>query len=95
MPPQVNYDMLFRFFTFLIALADLSSISNQINHLIGLRSSKDYYRPGGVSGVYGKGHLGVSFYVGRCVLREWVVGRGGLDGYFGEQGLPFGHPGVS
>ncbi len=41
-------------------------------------------------GVYGNGHLGVSFYVGRCVLREWVVGGGGLDGYFGEQGQPLG-----
>ncbi len=30
------------------------------------------------------------FYVGRCVLREWVVRGGGLDGYFGEQGLPMG-----
>ncbi len=30
------------------------------------------------------------FYVGRCVLREWVVKGGGLDGYFGEQGLPVG-----
>ncbi len=28
--------------------------------------------------------------MGRCVLREWVVGGGGLDGYFGEQGLPAG-----
>ncbi len=28
--------------------------------------------------------------VGRCVLREWVVRGGGLDGYFGEQGLPVG-----
>ncbi len=62
--------------------------SNQ-SIFIGLRSSKDYNkRPGGVEGVYGKGHLGVSFYVGRCVLREWVVRRGGLDGCFGEQGLP-------
>ncbi len=24
----------------------------------------------------------------QCVLREWVVRRGGLNGYFGEQGLP-------
>ncbi len=24
------------------------------------------------------------------MLREWVVGGGGLDGYFGEQGLPPG-----
>ncbi len=25
--------------------------------------------------------------MGRCVLRAWDVGGGGLDGYFGEQGL--------
>ncbi len=30
------------------------------------------------------------FYVGRCVLREWVKRGGGLDGYFGEQGLTVG-----
>ncbi len=30
------------------------------------------------------------FYVGRCVLREWVVVGGLLDGYFGEQGLSVG-----
>ncbi len=24
----------------------------------------------------------------QCVQREWVVGEGGLYGYFGEQGLP-------
>ncbi len=41
-------------------------------------------------GVYGKGRWGVSFYVGRCVLREWVVRGGWLHGYFGEQGLPVG-----
>ncbi len=40
--------------------------------------------------VYGKGYLGASFCVGRYVLREWVVGGGGLDGYFGEQRLPVG-----
>ncbi len=28
--------------------------------------------------------------MGRCVLREWVEGGGGLDGYFGEQELSFG-----
>ncbi len=28
--------------------------------------------------------------MGRCVLREWVVGGDGLDGYFGEQRLPVG-----
>ncbi len=30
------------------------------------------------------------FYVSPCVLREWVVRGGALDGYFGEQGLPVG-----
>ncbi len=30
------------------------------------------------------------FYVGQCVLREWVVGGSGLDGYFGERGQPLG-----
>ncbi len=30
------------------------------------------------------------FYVGRCVLREWVVRGGELDGCFGEQGLTVG-----
>ncbi len=45
-------------------------------------------------GVYGKCHFGVCFfYVGRCVLREWVVGGGGLDAYFGGQGLSVGIPG--
>ncbi len=28
---------------------------------------------GGAVWVYGKGHKGVSFCVGGCVLREWVV----------------------
>ncbi len=28
--------------------------------------------------------------MGRYVLKEWVVRGGGLDGYFGEQGLPVG-----
>ncbi len=28
--------------------------------------------------------------MGRCVLRERVVGEGGLYGYFGEQGLAVG-----
>ncbi len=45
-------------------------LSNQII-FIGLRSSKDYYkRPGGVAGVYGKGHLGVRF------LRGWMCAEG-------------------
>ncbi len=28
--------------------------------------------------------------MGRYVLKEWVVGGGGLDGHFGETGLPVG-----
>ncbi len=28
--------------------------------------------------------------MGRCVVREWVVGGGGLDGYPKEQGLEVG-----
>ncbi len=32
----------------------------------------------------------MSFCVGRYVLSEWFVGGGGLDGCFGEQGLPAG-----
>ncbi len=36
-----------------------------------------------------EGQLGV-FFVRPFVLREWVVGGGALDGYFGEQGLPVG-----
>ncbi len=69
---------------------DLYYSSNQIM-CINLRSGKGYYkRPGGVAGIYGKGHLVVSFFMGRCVLREWVVREGGFDGYFGEHGLPVG-----
>ncbi len=65
-----------------------SVVKKQIKSFFGLRSSKDYYkRPGGAVGVYKKGHMSVSFYVGLCVLREWVVRGGGLDGYSGEQGL--------
>ncbi len=30
------------------------------------------------------------FYLGQCVLGEWVVGGGGLYGYFREQGLLVG-----
>ncbi len=32
----------------------------------------------------------MKFYVGRCVLRERVVGGGGLDWCFGKQGVPVG-----
>ncbi len=31
-----------------------------------------------------------NFNVGRCVLREWVVSGGGLDGCFREHGEPVG-----
>ncbi len=37
-----------------------------------------------------EGSFRCEFCVSRYVLREWVVGGGGLDGYFGEQGLPAG-----
>ncbi len=30
------------------------------------------------------------FFVGRCVLKELVMGGGGLDVCFEEQGLPVG-----
>ncbi len=63
---------------------------------IGIRSSEDYYeQPGGVVGVYGKGHLSVSFLRGlMCVEgigceRRWV--RSVLLG----TGPASGHPGVS
>ncbi len=58
--------------------------------LLGYGAVKTTKNDQGVVWVYGKGHLGVSFCVGRCVLREWVVVGGGLDGYFGEQGLRVG-----
>ncbi len=41
-------------------------------------------------GVGRNGHSDVSFYVGRCVQGEWVVGGGGLNGHFREQGLLVG-----
>ncbi len=77
---------------FIILPTQISNFKFQIksNHFFGLRSSKDYYKRPGVVWVYGKGHWGVSFCVDQCVLREWVVGRSGLGGYFGEQGLPPG-----
>ncbi len=39
--------------------------------------------------------LGCEFCVVRCMLREWVVGGGGLDGYFAGTGTASGHSGVS
>ncbi len=69
--------------------------SNQII-FIGLRSRKDYYKqPGGVAGVYGKGHLDVIFLRGLMCAdgmsceRRWV--RWVLRG----TGTARGHPGVS
>ncbi len=65
-------------------------MSNQFN-FIGLRSCKDCYkRQSGVVGACGKANLCVSFYVGQFVLGECVVGGGGLDRSFGEQGPPVG-----
>ncbi len=65
--------------------------SNQII-FIGQRSSKDYYKTTrwGGGGIWERSFGSEFFYVGRCVLREWVMSGGGLDGYFGEQGLPVG-----
>ncbi len=69
-------------------------ISNQII-FIGQRNSKDnYMRPGGVVGVYGKGHLGVFLRGTMCpegvgCKRRWV--RWVLRG----TRTASGHPGVS
>ncbi len=41
-------------------------------------------------GVYGKGNLGVSFLRGLTCAEGMVVEGSGLDGYFGEKGLPVG-----
>ncbi len=67
------------------------AVSNQIkSFLLVYGAVKATMNDQGLVWVYGKGHWGVSFCVGGCVLREWVVGGCGLDGYFGEQGLPAG-----
>ncbi len=55
--------------------------------LLVYRAVKTTINDQGVVWIYGKCHKGVNFCVGRCALTEWVVGGGGLDGYFGEQGL--------
>ncbi len=61
--------------------AEICSKSNQII-FIGQRSSKDDQVGGGS---IWEGSFGCEFfYVDRCVLREWVVKGGGLDGYFGD-----------
>ncbi len=77
-------------FTAVFVTQGLGFTSNQIKSFLLVYEAVYYKRPGGVAGVYGKGHLGASFYVGRCVLREWVVRGGGLNGYFVEQGLLVG-----
>ncbi len=70
-------------------------MSNQII-FIGLRSSKDYYkRPGGVAGVHGKGHLGVSFFSG-SMCAEGMGCESRLVGWvLRGTGTASGHPGVS
>ncbi len=61
--------------------------SNQLS-FIGLVSSKNYFeRPNGL--VCLKDRVGVSFEIGSCVQRKWVVGSG-LHGYFREQGQSVG-----
>ncbi len=37
-----------------------------------------------------EGLVGCAFSVGRCVVRECVVGGGGLHGHFGGVGVPVG-----
>ncbi len=76
----------------LLNQSNRSSLKSNQLIFIGLRSSYDYYkRPGGVVCVCGQVWWGVSFFnVDRCVLSEWVVGGGVLNGFFGEQGLPVG-----
>ncbi len=68
-------------------------VDDQANYIsfIGLESSKVYgTRPGGDGGMWEE-LFGCEFFkVGQCVQREWVVGGGGLYGYFGEQRLPVG-----
>ncbi len=60
------------------------------NHVIGLRSIKYYYkRPRGGVGKW-EGSLGCEFLRGSMCAEVMGVGGGGLDGYFGEQGLPAG-----
>ncbi len=56
-------------------------VSNQIkSFLLVYGAVKTTINDQGVVWVYGKGHKGVSFCVGGCPLREWVVEGGGLDG---------------
>ncbi len=42
-----------------------------------------------------KDYLYVHFYVGLCVLMEWVARGAGLDGFFGEIGAASGQSGAS
>ncbi len=66
------------------------NVSNLII-FIGLQSSKDYYkRPGGVVGVYGKGHLGVSFLRGSICAEGMGCERRWVRWVLREQGLPVG-----
>ncbi len=62
----------------------------------GLRSSKDYYkRPGGVVGVYGKGHLGVSFFRGSICAEGMGCEMWWVRWVLRGTGAASGHPGVS
>ncbi len=55
---------------------------------MGLRSIKPHYkRPWGGVGIW-EGSSGCAFLRGSMCAEEWIVGGGGLDGNFGEQGLP-------
>ncbi len=67
-------------------MIDANCTSNQII-FIGLRSSKDYYKRLRSGASIWKGSLGCEFLRGSMCAE----GMGcGLDGYFGEQGLPVG-----
>ncbi len=69
------------------------------NHIIfiGPRSSKDYYkRPGGVVGVYIKGHLGMNFFLRRPMCAEGMgCGRRWVRWVLWGTVAVSGHPGVS
>ncbi len=65
-------------------------------HFTGLPSSKGSYKqPGGVVGVYGKCHLGVSFLRGSMCAEEMGCERRWVRWVLRETGTDSGHPAVS
>ncbi len=68
----------------------------QIKAFFGLRSSKDYHkRPGLVEGIYGKGHLGVSFLRGLMCAKGMGCGRRWVRWVLRGTGTASVYPGVS